>query len=689
MKKTLALILALAMVLALAACGKPVDNGTKTPADGGTTTTTPSDNGGGTTTPPADSGADGGEPATPPADTTPEPVEVSSFSEAPFITNLGTYGSVEDRLPVKDDVMVENDSYLEIGTYGGELKRTASTGNWNAGKPIEEGLFRFRADGTIEPNVAKSWEINEDSTVYTVHLREGMKWSDGEPFTAEDCVWFYNQICLNNLDSKGVRACHKDANGDPAVVEKVDDYTFTVTFGTPKYDFVEACEVDIKWHWAPKHTFETLVNYMLEAKNAADDAARAEADAKAIAEAKSICGVEFADSNAVGKELFYYFWNYPGIPTVNSYVLSTEAGKNSINGDYYEYVRNPYFWKVDAAGNQLPYIDKITYTAIQNVDQGLMLLLDGSEDYQTIAIDAISTIQESANVPISIYEWGSDTWGSAAHQLHFNLAIGDEHLNALFNNPDFRQAVSICVDREQFAAIVSDGWLGPGQAAPQKGAMGYSEEWSQQWTEYDVAKAKTLLEGCGLVMGSDGYYDFSDGTDFVLNIVAMADNGSADTYALLKPYYDAAGIKTTFRDYDRSNIDTMTTANEVQCMLYPATPIGDISIILKPNSMVPGAATNVVWYGTMTKDTATGDLLELIKLKEQLDVTADTEERNAIAEQMLALHQKNQWTIGYVEAAPTIHAVNSRIKNFPAEGVFSDIYRDMGLAHCWCWYIAE
>ena len=668
MKKFVALLLALVMVLSLAACG------------GG---------GAGTSQNPAGSSNPSQDPSGANTVTPVDPSEISEFKEAPYITNLGTYGNVEDRLPVQSDIYVENASYLTIGTYGGELHRTASSSSWAAGKPIEEGLFLFNADGSVVPNVAKSWELSDDCTVYTIHLREGMKWSDGEPFTAEDCVWYYNTVLLYNLNSKGIQSCHKDANGDPAVVEKVDDYTFTVTFGTPKYDFIEMCEVDVKWHWAAKHTFETLVNYLLEAKTAEDDAARAAAEANAIAEGARICGTTFADANTVGKELFYYFWNYPGVPTVNSYVLSTEAGKNDVNGDYYEYVRNPYYWKVDAAGQQLPYIDKITYTTIQNADQGLMLLLDGTEDYQTLGLDAISTIRESATVDINIYEWSSTTWGDATNQMHFNLAIADPNLNALFNNPDFRQAMSICVDREQYAAIVTNGWQEGGQAAPQRGAMGYSEEWASQWTEYDVAKAKTLLEGCGLVMGSDGYYDFADGTDFTLNIVSVADMGSGDKYAILKTYYDAAGIKTTFREYDRSVIDNMTTGNEVECTLFPVTPIGDISIVLKPNSMVPGTATNSVWYGTMKKENATGDLLALIELKEKLDVTGDPDERATIAQQMLDLHQRNQWTISYVEAAPTIHAVNARIKNFPAEGVYSDIYRDMGAAHCWCWYIQE
>lgn len=604
----------------------------------------------------------------------PATAETAAYTQAPYLDGM-VLPAVEDRLPTEP--MVEDADYLTIGTYGGELKRSSGSGNWGAGKPIEEGLFRFKTDGTVEPNVAKGYSVNEDATVYTIYLREGMKWSDGEPFTAEDCVWFYNAVCLNKADGKGVRNCHKDANGNPAVVEKVDDTTFTVTFGTPKYDFIEALTVDLKWHFAPKHIFEKMV-----------DAYIAGDDATALAEAKAICGTEFSDAAKAGKELLYYFWNYPGVPTLNPYVLSTEEGKNSIKGEYYEYVRNPYYWKVDKANQQLPYIDKIIYTTVSNVDQELSLLLDGTVDFQTVGMEAIPTILES-KTEINIYEWSGSDWGAVNTQLHFNLNVADEHLNALFNNKDFRHAMSICVDREELAGLLSDGWLGGGQAAPQAGQLGYSEEWATQWTEYDVDGAKALFESAGLVMGSDGYYDFADGTDFVLNIVSVADSGAADTYKVLEPYFRAAGIKCTFKDFDRSNIDNDLMSNSIECMLYPVTAIGDISIILKPNSMVPGYATNVAWYGTMDETTATGDLLKLIELKKQLDVTASAEERTEIALQMLKLHQENQWTLAYVEASPTYHAVNARIQNFLEDGVWSDIYRDMGIAHCQCWYIAE
>ena len=662
--KWLSLLLAVVMcVSVLAACKPPV---TTDPTQGPNPTQGPKP-------------TEGDKPTEPTPTEPTNPVEIVKFTQSPYIVDvMGITVPVEDRLPVEADVMVENAGYLEVGVFGGTLKRAADGGNWSNGKPIEEGLFRFTTQGTIEPNVAKGYDVSADGKVYTIYLREGMRWSDGHPFTAEDCVWFYNAICQNKIDSKGIRNCHKDSNGDPAVVEKVDDYTFTVTFGTPKYDFIEALTVDLKWHYMPKHIFEAFVNAAIAGDN---DLAKAEA--------MKITGREYKDAADAGKKMLYYFWNEPGIPTLNPYVLSTEEGKNNVKGEYYEYIRNPYYWKVDVQGQQLPYIDKIVGVTVENDDQALLLLLDGTIDFKTISMEQAETVLNSNNV--NVYEWSGADWGDVGTQLHFNLGIADEKLNALFNNPAFREAMSICVDREVVAGIYGGGWLNPGQAAPQKGALGYSEEWATKWTEYDVAKAKSLFEQAGLKMGSDGFYDFADGTDFALNIESVAESGAAETYKILEPYFRAAGIKCTFKDAERTIIDNKLLEGTIEAMLFPVTGIGDISIALKPNSMVPGYATNVAWYGAMNRNLdkadLTGDLLKLVELKEQLDKTGDAAEREAICLQMLQLHEKNQWTIAYVAASTTMHAVNDRIHNFLADGVWSDIYRDMGIAHCQCWFI--
>ncbi len=611
-------------------------------------------------------------------DTTEKPTtgKITAYSEAPFITKLGTYGKVEDRLPDPEDIMIEADDYLKIGTYGGELKRAATSSSWFPGKIIEEGLFRFNLDGSVGPNVAKGYDVNEDSTVYTIYLRKGMKWSDGEPFTADDCVWFYNVVLANKLDSKGYRKCHLDGNGNPAVVEKVDDYTFTFTFGVPKYNFIQAHCVDMKWAYAPKHYFESAVDKILAGNK---DEGLAEINEKA--------GTDFVDVGTMGSKLLYNFWNYH-IPTLNPYVISNEAGKNSIEGDYFEFVRNPYYWKVDAVGQQLPYIDKITYAKVSSDDQKVLLLMDGTIDMSLVGIADVPTLLESDAGP-RIYEWTDVNWGDVKTQVMFNLGIEDPHLNELFNNPDFRQAMSICVDREEVAQLYSNGWQKPGQCAPGEGVPGHRDSWSKKWTEYDVDKAKSLFESAGLVMGKDGFYDFADGTDFVLNIMSVSSYKAGEFYKILEPYYRAAGIKCTFKDIDRTNFDNEVRSNSIECCLHSCSPFGTVSVGLRSNSIVPGLDTNNVWCGTMDKSTATGDLLKLIELHEQLKESGDEEERNAIMEQMYDLYEKNMWVLAYVETAPSYNAINKRVKNVPETMINNDVYRNEGVAHVQCWYIEE
>lgn len=156
----------------------------------------------------------------------------AGYSEAPSITELGTYGKVEDRLPVEGDIFVsEHDSTgaeLEIGTYGGVINLVGGGGSWDLSRPTLETIIRRNTDGSYYPNVIKSYEYNEDYTVWTFHLREGMKWSDGTDFNADDITFWYYMCHLTNFDTKASWAALIDGEtGNYATLTKVDDYTVT------------------------------------------------------------------------------------------------------------------------------------------------------------------------------------------------------------------------------------------------------------------------------------------------------------------------------------------------------------------------------------------------------------------------------------------------------------------------------
>ncbi len=662
MKKFVALLLALVMVLSLAACGGNQSGTATTEA----TTETPTDA---------------------PENPTDAPTEpVVGYSEAPYITNLGTYGKVEDRLPVEEDIFVSQydatGAVLEIGTYGGTINLVGGGGSWDLSRPTLETIIRRNTDGTYVPNVIKGYEYNEDYTVWTFYLREGMKWSDGDDFNADDITFWYYMCHINNYDTKASWVALKDGEDGFAKLEKVDDYTVTWTFENPKFpaDFIE--NGDFKWCWAPSHWLIDLIPSSYYVENPYwEDTGLSDEDVLKNAQAK---GVDMATVKDLGKEITYNFWNVGGIPTVNSFNL--RAGE-SRNDTVCHLDRNIYYWKVDAQGQQLPYCDAIVYTKTSAEGQDQLMFRSGEVDILGVAMQDIASILADMGDAAVLRTFASVDWGGV--KVTFNYTHKDSNYANLFNNIKFRQAISIAVDREQVSELLSDGFLLPGQCAPQAGNFGYDEEWINKWTEYDVETAKKLLEECGLVMGSDGFYDFADGSDFLLTFYGYLDSGAVDEYPVLEQYYNAVGIKTAWKEYEMAAFDMEIDNNDWTAILGPHTSIGGLSMKDRVAPFVP-VEQAAEWYGEFGTWVATngesgveptGDMAELVEIWKKWEATPIAEERDAYNLEIYEIHKENLWTIAYLQSAGTYNLVNANLKNYPDNLVSCDLYMYANIVH--------
>jgi len=666
MKKLIALLLALVMVLSLVACGGTQAETPTTDAPVTETTETPE-------TPET--------PTDPPATEPP----AAGYSEAPSITELGTYGNVEDRLPVEEDIFVSvndaNGDALEIGTYGGIINLVGGGGSWDISRPTLETIIRRDNDGTYYPNVIKSYEYNEDYTVWTFHLREGMKWSDGDDFNADDITFWYYMCHINNYDTKASWAALKDGD-DFAKLEKVDDYTVTWTFTNPKFpaDFIE--NGDFKWCWAPSHWLADLIpsSYYVENPYWADTGLSDE-DVLKNGQAK---GVDKATVKDLGKELTYYFWNVGGIPTVNSFNL--RAGE-SRSDTVVHLDRNVYYWKVDAQGQQLPYCDGIVMTKTSAEGQDQLMFRSGEVDILGVAMQDIASIMTDMGEKAVLRTFASVDWGGV--KVTFNYTHTDPNYANLFNNIKFRQAISIAVDRNQVSELLSDGFLLPGQCAPQVGNFGYDEEWINKWTEYDVETAKKLLEECGLVMGDDGFYNFADGSDFLLTFYGYLDSGAANEYPVLEQYYNAVGIKTAWKEYEVAAFDGEIDNNTWTAVLGPHTSIGGLSMKDRVAPFVP-VQQAAEWYGDFgtwvgtngeSGVEPTGDMAKLVEIWEKWKATPVLEERDAYNLEIYEIHKANLWTIAYLQSAGTYNLVSTTISNYPDNLVSADLYMYANIVH--------
>ena len=678
MKKYIALLLAVVMTLALVACGGN-QSGNNNPGNNNPTT-----NNGGNTGNTGNTGDTGNE-EQPPVE------EVKGYSEAPSITELGTYGNVEDRLPVEEDIFVSQydatGAVLEIGTYGGTINVKSGGGSWDISRPTLETIIRRNSDGSYYPNVIKDYEYNEDYTVWTFYLREGMKWSDGDDFNADDITFWYYMCHLTNFSTKKSWAALKDGtdaegNDQYAVLTKIDDYTVTWTFQNPKFpaDFIE--NGDFKWCWAPSHWLLEMIPSSIYVENPYwADTGLSDEDVLKNAQAK---GVDKATVKDLGKELTYYFWNVGGLPTLNSFNL--RAGE-SRSDTVVHLDRNVYYWKVDAKGQQLPYCDAIVMTKTSADGQDQLMFRSDELDMIEVAMQDIASIMADMGDKAVLRTFASVNWGSVL--VTFNYTHVDKNYADLFNNIKFRQAISIAVDRNQVSELLSDGFLLPGQCAPQAGNFGYDEEWINKWTEYDVATAKKLLEECGLVMGSDGFYDFADGSDFLLTFYSFLDSGAANEYPVLEQFYNAVGIKTAWKEYEVAAFDMEIDNNTWTAVLGPHTSIGGLSMKDRVAPFVP-VQQAAEWYGEFGTWVAsngengvepTGDMAKLVEIWKKWEATPNADERDQYNLEIYEIHKANLWTIGYLESAGTYNLVSAKLKNYPDNLVSADLYMYANIVH--------
>lgn len=632
--------------------------------------------------------------------------EITGYKEAPDLAEkvaAGTLPKVEDRIPNLDNVFVETvdatGAKLSIGTYGGTINILNGGGGWDLSRPVLESIIHYNTDGTYYPNVIKDYSHNDTYTEWTFYLREGMKWSDGDDFNADDITFWYYMCHLNNFDGKKSWAALKDGQNDAgedqwAKLVKVNDYEVKWVFQNPKLpaDFIE--HGDFKWCWAPSHYLNNLIpdtwyveNEYWKATGLSEEQALANALAK---------GINRSTIKDLGKYTTYYYWQTAGIPTLNSYSLTTEEGHNTKDSALAILEKNPYFWKVDAAGNQLPYCDAIHFIKTSAEGQDQMMFRSGELDLIGVAMADINSVLKDMGDKAVLRTFAGTNWGS--YQITFNYTIADKNYADLFANIKFREAMSICVDRTQVSELLSDGFLRPYQCAPSEGNFGYDADWGKKWTEYDVAKATKLLEECGLKKGSDGYYDFADGSDFVLTFYSYNESGaSGDPYAVLSGYFEKVGIKCASSDLAMDAYDQKIDANEWVACIGPHTAIGGLSLKDRVAPFVPVQQAAEwygeygTWYGTNGAQGVepTGKMKELITIYEKWAKEPDSAKRDELALQIYKLHKENLWSIAYLEGDATYNLVRSYIKNYPDKLVSADLYQYANIVHYWTLYKAE
>lgn len=659
---------------------------------------------------------------TAPGNTPSESTAAEIVKQAPVLqaqVDAGTLPDLADRIPVESDVYVEaGNNPTETPSYGGTL-RTNNGGKWYFGPITEEPLFRLLDDGTVEPNVAKGYEMSDDGLVYTIHLREGMKWSDGEPFTAEDCVYYYNYILVTNVDNETGKVTKsattkyynwymtKDpADGimKPAQVRYVDDTTFTITLYSPKATLLQAICIDNKWMFAPKHWYKDLQAYdetvphwsgETDLKLIGGEGLTTITEEQAVANAKARNSLyTFEDYNMLCKELCYYYWQYAGRPSLRPWVITSAMTDSNLL-----FERNAYYWKVDADGRQLPYMDNLEFVTL---DESLYAqeIMAGNIDVATFGNDEFPLYKASeATGCFNIKRLNGTSW--TIMELQLNQTYKDAQYAELFSQIDFRHALSIAADRNEMNNILFNGMAVPTQSAPPEGSAEYIEGATEKWTELDVDGANALLDGIAMISSdrnADGYRTFVDGANagkpIVLQIETDSTEVQAKAVALLATYYKKLGIQVVEVANTDNNArnEKLYVGDEVMSSLYKTATF---NVMLRPDAVAVNR-NNLAWagkYGLEHQDRITPvegtPMADMVNATKELQAATTMEELQAAAKKVVKNFCDNTWAIGYLNDSGTYYAANKRIHNFNDGFADCDELRFLGYGKPYTWFIQE
>jgi len=386
----------------------------------------------------------------------------------------------------------------------GETSTTQFTAN------IFEGLTRTDA-WTYEPEplLATSWEHDESGLVWTVKLREGVQWNDGQPFTADDVVFTYMDV----IYFPDITTSTRDIitiDGKQWQVSKVDD--FTVRFELPVkcaiFDLLIATEI------IPKHKYEPMIR---------------------AGTFDSAMGADSKPEDIVGTGPFM----------LGSY----ETGQKVVLR------RNPLYWRRDAEGNRLPYLDEIVYLVVQDQNADFLRFKNGETDATTIRgedFPILKPLEREGN--FKIYQLGP-AYGSQF--VVFNMNPGTSaggkpyvtpHKRRWFSDVRFRQAVAYAIDRQTIIDSVMNG-LGYPQYGPGTSAMGYFYNPDVKTYDHNLDKARSLLRDMDLIdRDDDGVLEDAEGHKVEFTLMTNAENNQRTAIAeIVRKDLERLGMKANLR----------------------------------------------------------------------------------------------------------------------------------------------
>lgn len=585
--------------------------------------------------------------------------------ESPILAELvkeGELPPVEERVGSEPLVL---DGIDGIGNYGGTWHRVANS-------PGDTNVMTFRLGGTllvrwspmgypIRPHIAKGWSVSDDNREWTFYLRKGSRWSDGHPVTVDDIIyWWEKEIIALEYQMP----IWMQPSGKPGTIEKVDDHTVVFRFPEPNGTFLEGLATNGKV-LSPKHYLEQYHPI--------------DGNQELIEAAKKATGIDLA------RTVYSTLTNYrnPELPSLSPWIYQTYQTTPPES-----FVRNPYFFAVDAEGNQLPYVDRILFE-VKSPKLIPIAAANGEITMQGRSLnftDYTLLMENRERGDYEVYHWFNATRSNFTLWPNINRRVfpGDSESKwkaELLQNKNFRKALSIAINRQEIVDALYGGFGEPSQLEPGPSSDFHDPELGKSYTAFDPERANQMLDEIGLAeRDSEGMRTFPDGSRMTWYLDFTGAIGEGPLQFIVDDW-ERVGVRAIHRERSRPLF-----AKEKSGLLHDFTVWygeSEFNPVVQPRSFVPVnteshfAPAYGRWYEEGGMYGSEGDefggkeppeggpIRQAMLLLEEVKKIRDTEQQVELFRKIFDINKENLWSISISTPPPSLMVVKNGFRNVP------------------------
>ena len=574
----------------------------------------------------------------------------------------GTLPPVAKRVPSAPLVTTLDEPRLAPGKHGGTLHMLIARAQ-DVRMLFVYGyarLVNYDRNLALGPDILEGVDV-QDNRIFTLRLRKGHRWSDGHPFTAEDFRYYWEDVANHPELYPTGPPSELMVDGKLPEFQVLDSTTVRYAWTSPNPDFLDRmAAASPLLIYRPAHFLK---------KFHAKHTKQSDLQQRASGPRRPWSAVHSKMDNM-------YRFDNPDLPTLQPWMNTSRPP-----ADRFVAVRNPYFHRIDDAGRQLPYIDRVEMV-IANEKLIAAKAGTGESDLQARGLQfGDYTFLKSAEKrnKFRTLLWRTGIGSQLA--LYPNLNVNDPVWRNLLRDVRFRRALSLAIDRSLINNVLYFGLAVESNNTVMAESALFLPQYRTLWAQYDKAAAQRLLDELGLKRGSDGVRRLPDGRPLEIIVETSGESTEeTDVLELIRETWREVGIKLLSKPSQREVFRNRIFAGETVMSIWKGLENALATPDMSPEEMAPTSQQQLQWpkfgqfYESSGKSGSSPDMpaaTELLQLFEAWRAADTHAKRAEIWHRMLKIHVEQQFVIGTVNGVPQPVVVRNSLMNVPDEGVYS------------------